>query len=94
MEEERQRTYGKAILSFAILTLLYLTFIRFLHTLGLVLYQLPDCLADDPESILLSLTRYILLWGSGAKIVTRDQHPKLHDLEERIVARNNMPKPN
>ena len=29
----------------------------------------------------------------GAKLVTRDQFPELHDLVERIVARNNLPKP-
>jgi heat shock protein HtpX len=33
------------------------------------------------------------LWSSGAKLVTRDQFPELHDLVERIVARNNLPKP-
>ena len=35
----------------------------------------------------------IVLWSSGAKIVTREQFPKLHDIIERIVARNNLPKP-
>lgn len=35
----------------------------------------------------------IVLWSSGAKLVTRDQFPELHDLVERIVARNNLPKP-
>jgi heat shock protein HtpX len=35
----------------------------------------------------------IVLWSTGAKIVTRDQYPELHDLVERIVARNNLPKP-
>jgi heat shock protein HtpX len=35
----------------------------------------------------------IVLWISRAKVVTRDQFPKLHDMVERIVARNNLPKP-
>jgi heat shock protein HtpX len=35
----------------------------------------------------------IVLWSSGAKIVTRDQYPQLHDVIERIIARNNLPKP-
>jgi len=35
----------------------------------------------------------IVLWSSRAKIVTREQFPKLHDIIERIVARNNLPKP-
>jgi heat shock protein HtpX len=33
------------------------------------------------------------LWSSGAKVVSRDQYPQLHELIERIVARNNLPKP-
>jgi heat shock protein HtpX len=35
----------------------------------------------------------IVLWSSGAKIVTREQYPDLHSLVERIVVRNNLPKP-
>ena len=35
----------------------------------------------------------IVLWSSGAKVVTRDQFPELHNLVERIVARNSLPKP-
>jgi heat shock protein HtpX len=35
----------------------------------------------------------IVLWSSGAKLVTRDQFPELHDLVERTVARNNISKP-
>ncbi|HUG96466.1 MAG TPA: zinc metalloprotease HtpX, partial [Nitrososphaera sp.] len=35
----------------------------------------------------------IVLWSTGAKIVSREQFPELHDLVERIVARNNLPKP-
>src|ERR671922_1303365 len=35
----------------------------------------------------------IVLWSSGAKKVTREQFPKLHDVVERIIARNNLPKP-
>jgi heat shock protein HtpX len=30
---------------------------------------------------------------SGAKKVTREQFPELHDMVERIIARNNLPKP-
>jgi heat shock protein HtpX len=35
----------------------------------------------------------IVLWSSGAKKVTREQFPKLHDVVERIIARNNFTKP-
>jgi heat shock protein HtpX len=34
-----------------------------------------------------------VLWSTGAKIVSREQFPELHDLVERIVARNNLSKP-
>lgn len=35
----------------------------------------------------------IVLWSSGAKIVSREQFPRLHDVVERIVAGNGLPKP-
>jgi len=81
------------ILSFAILGLLYAVFLTVLSVylgLGFV-----------PITIIASLmilaqwyfSDKIVLWSSGAKVVTRDQFPKLHDMIERIVARNNLPKP-
>jgi heat shock protein HtpX len=81
------------ILSFAILALLYAVFLTILNVylgLGFV-----------PITIIASLmilaqwyfSDKIVLWSSGAKVVTRDQFPKLHDMVERIVARNNLPKP-
>ena len=81
------------ILSFAILGLLYAVFLTVLSVylgLGFV-----------PITIIASLmilaqwyfSDKIVLWSSGAKVVTRDQFPKLHDMVERIVSRNNLPKP-
>ena len=81
------------ILSFAILALLYAVFLSVLRVyLGL---------GFIPITIIASLmilaqwyfSDKIVLWSSGAKVVTRDQFPKLHDMVERIVARNNLPKP-
>ena len=83
----------RMILSFAILALLYIIFLTVLRVylgLGFV-----------PITIIASLmilaqwyfSDKIVLWSSGAKVVTRDQFPKLHDMVERIVARNNLPKP-
>ncbi len=83
----------RMILSFAILGLLYAVFLTVLSVylgLGFV-----------PITIIASLmilaqwyfSDKIVLWSSGAKVVTRDQFPKLHDMVERIVARNNLPKP-
>jgi heat shock protein HtpX len=83
----------RMILSFAILGLLYAVFLTILNVylgLGFV-----------PITIIASLmilaqwyfSDKIVLWSSGAKVVTRDQFPELHDMVERIVARNNLPKP-
>lgn len=82
----------RMILSFAILALLYVVFLSVLAYIGLGII---------PITIIASLmvlaqwyfSDKIVLWSSGAKIVTRDQFPKLHDMVERIVARNNLPKP-
>ena len=82
----------RMIFSFAILALLYAVFLSVLAYVGLGLI---------PITIITSLmvlaqwyfSDKIVLWISRAKIVTRDQFPKLHDMVERIVARNNLPKP-
>jgi heat shock protein HtpX len=82
----------RMILSFAILALLYVVFLSVLAYVGLGII---------PIAIIASLmvlaqwyfSDKIVLWISRAKIVTRDQFPKLHDMVERIVARNNLPKP-
>lgn len=83
---------ARMILSFAILTLLYLVFITVLASLGVGYIPITIIAA-----IMILAQWYfsdkIVLWSSGARIVTREQYPELHDLVERIVARNNLPKP-
>jgi heat shock protein HtpX len=79
-------------LSFAILGLLYVIFLSVLAYLGLGFVPITIVAG------LMILAQWyfsdrIVLWSSGAKIVTRDQFPELHDLVERTVARNNLPKP-
>ena len=83
---------ARMIVSFAILTLLYLVFISVLAYLGV---------GFIPITIIASLmiiaqwyfSDKIVLWSSGAKVVSREQYPQLHDLVERIVVRNSLPKP-
>jgi len=80
------------ILSFAILSLLYIVFLSVLAYIGLGF--LPITII----ALLMILAQWyfsdkIVLWSSGAKVVTTDQFPELHSLVERIVARNNLPKP-
>src|ERR687883_1569254 len=82
----------RMILSFAILALLYVVFLSVLVYIGF------DIIAITIIASLLLLAQWyfsdkIVLWSSGAKVVTRDQFPKLHDMVERIVARNSLPKP-
>jgi heat shock protein HtpX len=80
------------ILSFAILTLLYLVF------LGALVYVGLDFISITVIASIMILAQWyfsdkIVLWSSGAKKVTREQFPELHDIVERIVARNSLPKP-
>ena len=82
----------RMILSFAILALLYAVFLSVLAYVGLGIIPITII------AFLMLLAQWyfsdkIVLWSSGAKVVTRDQFPKLHDMVERIVARNNLPKP-
>lgn len=83
---------ARMILSFAILGLLYIIFLSVLVYLGLGFVPIAIV-----ASVMILAQWYfsdkIVLWSSGAKLVTRDQFPELHDLVERIVARNNLPKP-
>lgn len=82
----------RMIVSFAVLTLLYLVFLSVLAYVGLGAIPIAAI-----AGIMILLQWYfsdkIVLWSSGAKIVTREQFPELHELVERIVARNNLPKP-
>lgn len=80
------------ILAFAILTILYLGFLTVLVYVGI------NFIVIGVIASLMIFAQYyfsdrIVLWSSGAKVVTREQFPELHDLVERIIARNNMHKP-
>lgn len=83
---------ARMIVSFAILTLLYLIFISVLAYVGVGFIPMTIIV-----SVMILAQWYfsdkIVLWSSRAKIVTRVQYPELHDLVERIVARNSLPKP-
>jgi len=80
------------VLSFTILALLYIVFLSALAYVGVNFISITIV-----ASVMILLQWYfsdkIVLWSSGAKIVTRDQYPRLHDVIERIIARNNLPKP-
>jgi heat shock protein HtpX len=80
------------LFSFGILALLYILFISVLAYIGIGFVPITII-----ASVMIILQWYfsekIVLWSSRAKIVSREEFPKLHDLVERIVARNNLPKP-
>ncbi|HEX7033350.1 MAG TPA: zinc metalloprotease HtpX [Nitrososphaera sp.] len=83
---------ARMILAFAILTILYLIFLSVLVYVGI------NFIAIAVIAGVMIFAQYyfsdrIVLWSSGAKVVSREQFPELHDLVERIVARNNMRKP-
>jgi len=80
------------ILSFAILTLLYLIFLSVLAYLGLGAVPII-IIASAMILAQFYFSDRIVLWSSGAKVVSREQYPQLHEIIERIVARNNLPKP-
>ena len=82
----------RMITSFMILTVLYLVF------LGVLVYLGVGFIPVTVVALVLIISQWyfsdkIVLWSSGAKVVTREQYPELHGLVERIIARNNLPKP-
>jgi heat shock protein HtpX len=83
---------ARMIVSFAVLTVLYIVFLSVLAYAGV------GAIAIAVIAAILILAQWyfsdkIVLWSTGAKIVSREQFPELHDLVERIVARNNLSKP-
>ena len=83
---------ARMIVSFAVLTMLYIIFLSVLAYVGV------SAIAIAVIAGIMILAQWyfsdrIVLWSTGAKIVSREQFPELHDLIERIVARNNRSKP-
>jgi heat shock protein HtpX len=83
---------ARMIISFAVLSVLYIVFLSVLAYVGV------GAIAIAVIAGILILAQWyfsdkIVLWSTGAKIVSREQFPELHDLVERIVARNNLSKP-
>ena len=82
----------RIIFCLSLLALLYIIFIAVLARLGLGFVPIMFISA----AFILAqwfFSDKIVLWSAGARIVTRDQYPALHSMIERIVSRNNLPKP-
>jgi len=83
---------ARMILSFVILGVLYVVFLSILHYLGVG--YIP--LAIIATAMILAqwyLSDKIVLWSSGAKIVSKEEYPRLHEIVERLSTNNGLPKP-
>ena len=82
----------RMVLSFAALAMLYLVFISVLAYLGVGFVPI---LAITSVMVLAQwyFSDKIVLWSSGAKIVTKEEYPRLHAIVERIAARNGLAVP-
>lgn len=83
---------ARMILSFVILGVLYIIFLSILHYLGVGYIPLAII-----ASVMILAQWYfsdkIVLWSSGAKIVSKDEYPRLHEIVERLSTSNGLPKP-
>lgn len=83
---------ARMILSFVLLGVLYLIFLSILHYLGVGYIPL---LLIASAMILAQwyFSDKIVLWSSGARIVTSEEYPRLHEIVGRLSANNGIPKP-
>src|SRR6185503_5359577 len=95
MSTRLKRDFGlsaRIILSFIILGILYVLFLSVLHYLGVG--YIP--LAIIASAMILAQWYFsdkIVLWSSGATIVSKEQYPRLHEIVERLSADNGIPIP-
>jgi heat shock protein HtpX len=79
-------------LSFIILGILYVVFLSILHYLGVGYIPLAFI-----AGVMIMAQWYfsdkIVLWTSGAKIVSKEEYPQLHNIVENLVNKNGIPKP-
>ena len=83
---------SRMVLSFFILGILYVIFLSILHYLGVG--YIP--LAIIASAMILAQWYFsdkIVLWSSGAKVISKEQNPKLHEIVERLSTNNALPKP-
>src|SRR2546428_6395424 len=92
MQRDLQLT-ARMVISFLALALIYFAFLSFVSVyfgLGIL-----------PISILAALmigaqwyfSDRLVLWSTGTKLVTREEHPILHELVEKLAQKANLPKP-
>jgi heat shock protein HtpX len=83
---------ARMTLSFIILGILYVVFLSILHYLGVGYIPLAFI-----AGVMIMAQWYfsdkIVLWTSGAKIVSKEEYPQLHNIVEKLVNKNGIPKP-
>jgi heat shock protein HtpX len=84
--------YARMMLSFIILGVLYIVFLSILHYLG-VRYIALAIIATAMILAQWYLSDKIVLWSSGAKIVSKEEYPRLHEIVERLSTNNGLTKP-
>ena len=82
----------RMVLSFIILGILYIIFLSILHYLGVGYIPLV-IIASAMILAQWYFSDKIVLWSSGATIVSKEQYPRLHEIVERLSADNGIPKP-
>src|SRR5437899_10415709 len=91
MQRDLQLT-ARMVISFLALALIYLAFLSFVSMyfgLGIL-----------PISILAGLmigaqwyfSDKLVLWSTGTKLVTKEEHPILHEIVEKLAQKSNLPK--
>jgi len=83
---------ARMVLSFVILGILYIIFLSILHYLGVGYIPLV-IIASAMILAQWYFSDKIVLWSSGATIVSREQYPRLHEIVERLSADNGIPNP-
>lgn len=82
----------RLIFCFIALSALYATFIGVLTYLGVGFIPITLMVS----AMLLAQWYFsdkMVLWFSGAKVVSREQFPQVHEIVEKLVQRSNLPKP-
>ncbi|HEX2304925.1 MAG TPA: zinc metalloprotease HtpX [Nitrososphaeraceae archaeon] len=83
---------ARMIVSFVILGVLYLIFLSILYYLGVG--YIP--LAIIASAMIIAQWYFsdkIVLWSSGAKIVSKEDYPGLHEIVKRLSVNNGLPMP-
>jgi heat shock protein HtpX len=83
---------ARIVVSFAVLTMLYLIFMSVLLYFGVGFVPIVIMVS------LMILAQFyfsdkIVMWTSGAKVVTREQYPKLYGMVEKVALSNGLPMP-